>query len=276
MSAVTRFAPSPTGYLHAGNGIAALLCQQWAQAHQAFIWLRIEDIDHTRCRKPYIEAIREDLRWLGFHWHQEAPLQSQRTAAYDAALTELRQRQLIYPCFCSRSDFRQQAPADGDWQCPGRCALLDAAQAKVRMRHQPCAWRLHRQRALDCAGQPLYWQDMEGHQHTVSLHDDPVIGRKDIRYSYHLAVVIDDAAQGISHVIRGMDLLPHTAIHRLLQALLGYPAPLYAHHPLLTDSQGQRLAKTHVSTALRQWRQQGMTGEQARARLWQWWRGQHA
>lgn len=275
MDAVTRFAPSPTGWLHAGNGISALLCQQWAGENEAKLWLRIEDVDVSRCRTPYIHGIREDLHWLGIRWHAEAPLQSARAEAYEAALSALRQREVIYPCFCTRSDFQRQPPTADDWQCPGHCAELTEATYRKRLA-QPHAWRLHRRRALSAIGKPLFWQEIQGRQHPVVLTEDPVIGRKDIRYSYHLAVVVDDAAQQVTHIIRGKDLLPHTGIHRLLQALLGYPAPLYHHHDLLMDAQGQKLAKSRISTALREWRQQGLNGEQARQRLWQWWGAQHA
>jgi len=268
----TRFAPSPSGLLHLGNAYSALRCEQWAKQQQAQLVLRIEDIDHTRCRAPYIQAIRDDLKWLGVGWHHEAPLQSQRHDVYERALKQLEQQELIYPCFCTRSDFTHH-PANNKgesaWQCPQGCALLPSAARQQRMVNQAYAMRLHSATARQCVANDLTWYDHHQQAHDVwtQLHDDPVIGRKDIRYSYHLCVVVDDAEQAITHVIRGMDLLASTAIHRLLQALLGLPSPLYEHHHLLLDDQGQRLAKTAASTALQDLQKKGVTGASLRQQL---------
>jgi len=268
----TRFAPSPTGLLHLGNAYSALCCEQWAKEQQAQLVLRIEDIDHTRCRAPYIQAIRDDLKWLGVTWQDEVPLQSQRLDVYKRALKQLEQQELVYPCFCTRSDFTHQPPNDSpksDWQCPQGCAQLTSAVRQQRMANQPYAMRLHGATARQCVANDLTWHDHQQQPHDVwsQLHDDPVIGRKDIRYSYHLCVVVDDAEQEITHIIRGMDLLPSTAIHRLLQALLDLPSPLYEHHHLLLDNQGQRLAKTAASTALRELRESGTSATSIRQQL---------
>jgi|UPI000378B38C glutamyl-Q tRNA(Asp) synthetase len=268
----TRFAPSPTGFLHLGNAYSACCCERWAKQQQAQLILRIEDIDHTRCRAPYIQAIRDDLTWLGVHWDDEAALQSERLDAYAYALKQLEQQGLVYPCFCTRADFSQpqskHITASG-WQCPHACAQLNSATRLHRMASEPYAIRLHCATAKQSVNSDLTWQDHQGKTHEVwsQLHDDPVIGRKDIRYSYHLCVVVDDAAQGITHVVRGMDLLPSTAIHRLLQALLDVPSPRYEHHKLLLDKQGQRLAKSFSSTTLQDLQKQGVTAANVRQQL---------
>ncbi len=266
---VTRFAPSPTGWLHAGNALSALLCRQWAQAHGGRLWLRIEDIDFTRCRERYVQGIREDLRWLGLCWDAEMPRQSERASHYDAALRRLRERGLLYPCFCTRADFQRQPPMLGAaWRCPGDCARLDTRSREQHLRTRTPAWRLHREKSMEEAGGVPAWRDVDG-IHSACLDHDPVIGRKDIGYSYHLAVVVDDAQQGVTDIVRGIDLQPHTAIHRLLQCLLGYPEPRYHHHPLLREADGQRLAKSHASTPIRRWREQGGSAATLRRELLQ-------
>ncbi|MDQ6979028.1 MAG: tRNA glutamyl-Q(34) synthetase GluQRS [Mariprofundaceae bacterium] len=267
----TRFAPSPTGLLHLGNAYSALYCEQWAKQQQAQLWLRIEDIDHTRCRPPYIQAIRDDLTWLGMSWQNEAPLQSARLHVYEHVLKELQQQDLIYPCFCTRRDFALHSPStvESRWQCPQACAQLSSSARQRQMAQKSYAMRLNCAVARHGTASDLAWQDHQQQYHHVwdELNADPIIGRKDIRYSYHLCVVVDDAEQGITHIIRGMDLLPSTAIHRLLQALLSLPSPLYAHHPLLLDNQGQRLAKRVASTALQAMRETGVSAASVRQKL---------
>jgi len=273
----TRFAPSPTGYLHVGNAYSALICQQWAEEHGAELLLRIEDIDHTRCEKAFIQALMDDLAWLGMRWSGHVRHQSDFLGVYQDALERLREMEVIYPCFCSRRHIRNEiermglAPhADNPANAyPGLCRRLNWRQRRQRMRSEPFAWRLDIAAAFARLGEPLSWRDGRGRHHAVhaSAHADEVIGRKDIGISYHLAVIVDDAAQGITHVIRGEDIRPSTGLHRLLQALLGLPEPAYIHHPLLRDSEGNKLSKRHGAPTLRQLRQAGVDPGQLRRAL---------
>lgn len=270
----TRFAPSPTGLLHVGNAYSALTCQHWAERHHAELLLRIEDIDTTRCRQEYAEALIEDLSWLGLDWHGPVRRQSEHTADYVHALERLRNDGLVYPCFCTRTDIRREiarmasAPHAGEHDhYPGTCRHLSREERQHRMLQDAFAWRLDADRALAVTGDRLTWEDGHGRTHPVHIGSDIVIGRKDIGFSYHLAVVVDDALQDITHVIRGSDLAESTGIHRLLQALLGFDPPVYIHHGLLCDRDGQRLAKRHRGTTLRGLRQAGMSAEALRACL---------
>ncbi len=268
----TRFAPSPTGLLHVGNAWSALQCARWAEEHGAELLLRIEDIDHTRCREAFVQAIIEDLDWLGIRFDGRISRQSERLDAYRAALDRLRALGVIYPCFCTRRDIQReiarmgQAPHGQAPVYPGLCRRLGAAEREQRMRRQPFAWRLDVARAQAIAG-PLHWRDERGLRHPVRLRHDEVIGRKDIGFSYHLAVVVDDAEQRITHVIRGEDLRESAPLHRLLQALLGLPEPAYIHHPLLRDASNRRLAKRDGDTTLRGLREAGVNPERLRAWL---------
>ncbi|MFQ5582515.1 MAG: tRNA glutamyl-Q(34) synthetase GluQRS [Mariprofundaceae bacterium] len=262
----TRFAPSPTGLLHIGNAYSVLVCQQWAKTHAADLLLRIEDIDYTRCRPEYAEAILSDLDWLGLKWDTPVHYQSQGLARYREAIDVLRRLGVIYPCFCTRRHIQEEikrmgaAPhaEDETLHYPGICRVLPVSEREQRMRHELFAWRLDAARALEAIGKPLSWRDEHGKRHPVHLHGDLVIGRKDIQFSYHLAVVVDDAKQGITHVIRGRDLQASTAIHRILQHLLGLPEPVYIHHALLQDTHGQRLAKRNQATTLQSLRTMGI------------------
>ncbi len=261
MSSVTRFAPSPTGWLHVGNAYSALICQQWAERHRARLLLRIEDIDTTRCREEYMRAIADDLAWLGIRWHGEIRRQSEHLADYRRALARLRDMGFVYPCFCTRGQIREEiarmgaAPhaEDAFPPYPGSCRRLTHQERTARMRHTRPAWRLDVARALACAPTGLSWRDGEGKRHPVApaLTSDVVVARKDVGVGYHLAVVVDDAAQGVTHVIRGEDLRPFAALHRLLQALLDLPETVFIHHRLLRDTTGRRLAKREASTTLR-------------------------
>ncbi|MCF7821103.1 MAG: tRNA glutamyl-Q(34) synthetase GluQRS [Mariprofundaceae bacterium] len=270
----TRFAPSPTGLLHAGNAYSALICQQWAEKHDAELMLRIEDIDHTRCRDEYATRLVEDLHWLGLQWQGDILKQSEHQSRYRSALEQLREMGVIYPCFCSRKHVREEiermglaphAEDIGD-PYPGICRQIDLHQRHERTQHERFAWRLDCTSAIKQVGESLTWSDGHGHHHAVNLSalGDLVIGRKDIGISYHLAVVVDDAWQGITHVIRGEDLLTSTAVHRLLQALLGLPTPTYIHHSLLVDSDGRRLAKRGEVTTLKYLRDGGITAASLR------------
>jgi len=262
----TRFAPSPTGLLHVGNAYSALHCQSWANQHAAELILRIEDIDHTRCREEYADALLEDLRWLGLQWPEPVLYQSRNLAAYRDAIEKLHAMEAIYPCFCTRKSIQQEiermgrAPHAGEHGefYPGTCRSLSMHQRRQRMQDGVFAWRLDMARALELAGDPLMWRDGDGLHHAVHLQHDSLIGRKDIGISYHLAVVVDDAAQGVSHVIRGEDLRDSTPLHRLLQALLDLPDPTYIHHSLLRDANGERLAKRINSTTLKSLREAGV------------------
>jgi glutamyl-Q tRNA(Asp) synthetase len=271
----TRFAPSPTGLLHVGNAYSALQCQRWAEQHHAELLLRIEDIDTTRCRPAYADALIEDLSWLGLHWQGPVRRQSEHAADYAQALARLRDMGIAYPCFCTRAEIRREiarmasAPHAGEQgeHYPGTCRHLSREERQRRMVQASFAWRLDAERARTIAGDELTWTDGHGRRHPVHIGSDIVIGRKDIGFSYHLAVVVDDAIQGVTHVIRGSDLAESTGIHRLLQALLGLDPPVYIHHALLCDDEGQRLAKRHRGTTLRGLRQAGMTAEMLRACL---------
>lgn len=271
----TRFAPSPTGYLHVGNAYSALLCQQWAEQHTARCMLRIEDIDSGRCRRDFTEAIVEDLDWLGLHFHGHVRYQSDHLQTYTQALKRLQALEVIYPCFCTRKRIQAEiahmgiAPHDTDQAppYPGLCRSLSPSQRIRRMQHELFAWRLDMAAAMHLIGPALSWRDGHGHHHPVHAHSDVVIGRKDIGISYHLAVVVDDDEQGISHVIRGEDLLASTPIHCLLQALLKLPSPVYSHHRLLLDRAGHRLAKRHHAPTLRELRARGVAPERLRQYL---------
>lgn len=265
----TRFAPSPTGLLHVGNAYSALICQQWAKAHQAELLLRIEDIDFTRCRPEFIANMYEDLSWLGLKWPQPVRIQSEHFDDYRQAIHDLRELSLIYPCFCTRKSIQQEmekmglAPHADDpaTRYPGICRELSLTEQLLRMEQDPFAWRLDIKKAMAGLEQPLHWHNEKGQSHRVEIDHDVVIGRKDISFSYHLSVVVDDAIQGITHIIRGEDLKASTGIHRLLQKLLDLPEPTYLHHGLLQTPNGERLAKRHSSTTLRSLRAMGVKPE---------------
>jgi glutamyl-Q tRNA(Asp) synthetase len=267
---VTRFAPSPTGYLHLGHVRSAL--EGWRAARQAggrFL-LRLEDIDHTRCRAEYAAAIVEDLAWLGLDWDGPIRRQSEHFADYRAALARLEEARLLYPCFCTRRVIQAEiARAGGAPQgesgtpYPGICRHLSAAErAEKRALAADYALRLDVVAAMARTG-PLAWsEDGRRVEAQPSTLGDVVLARKEMPTSYHLAVTLDDALQGVTLVTRGADLSAATHIHRLLQALLGLPTPRYRHHPLLTDAAGRRLAKRDRALSIRAMREAGMTPAQ--------------
>ena len=260
---VTRFAPSPTGRLHVGHGWSALMAHDMARAAGGAFRLRIEDIDGTRSRPEHVAAIVEDLRWLGVRWDGDAVFQSERLATYDAALGQLRDMGLLYPCFCTRADIQASlsAPHGPDGPVyPGTCRPLTESERTRRIAGgEPHAWRIDMGQAAARAG-PLAWTalpfpsapDAAGKKVAARpvAHGDVVLARKDAPASYHLSCTLDDAAMGVTHVLRGEDLRGATDIHRLLQALLGLPSPAYIHHPLLVGADGRRLAKRDGSIAL--------------------------
>lgn len=265
MAVRTRFAPSPTGRLHLGHAWSAILAYDFAREHDGAFTLRIEDIDGTRSRPEHAEAILRDLAWLGLGWDGDVLFQSGRLALYEAALARLRGMGLLYPCFCTRADIAASASAPHGPEgvlYPGTCRGLVAPDLS-----RPHCWRLDVAtgfaRALRGAD-PLEWHD--AFAGTVGADPlslgDVVLARKDAPASYHLAVTIDDAAQCITHVVRGVDLFHATHIHRLLQALLGLPTPEYRHHSLLLGPDGTRLAKRHGAPTLEGLR---LAGEDGRA-----------
>lgn len=268
---VTRFAPSPTGLLHLGHACSALLAYNFAQARAGRYLLRIEDIDTERCRSEFTTALLEDLSWLGLIWEEPVRVQSQHMADYQAALERLTALGLLYPCFCTRADIAASGAAPQGPDGPiyaGTCRhLLPETVAARQAAGQAFALRLDVRRAIAHTG-PLVWQDaLRGPVVADPLSlGDVVLARKDIPASYHLAVTVDDALQGVSHVIRGEDLWASTHIHRLLQALLGLPVPQYHHHRLVTDSNGLRLAKRRGSQSLRDLRAGGMSPADVRQR----------
>lgn len=272
---VTRFAPSPTGLLHLGHAHAALFAEQAARAAGGRFRLRIEDLDGTRCRAEFTAAIFRDLAWLGLSWEEPVRRQSDRFADYRVALDELSARGLLYPCFCTRrqilaevarSPSAPQGPTESIY--PGTCRALEPATARARMETgEPYALRLDMHRALGLAG-PLNWHDRARGWIAARPEDfgDIVLARKETPASYHLAVVLDDAAEGVTLVTRGQDLFPATHIHRLLQALFDLPVPDYHHHPLIADETGRRLAKRDGALSLASLREQGLGPEEVRRR----------
>lgn len=268
---VTRFAPSPTGAMHLGNAFSALFGWQRAQANGGRFLLRIEDIDTTRCRPAHEAALIEDLRWLGVDWDGPVWRQSERLGVYAGALARLRGMGLAYPCFCTRADIAAAAsaphgPAGPIY--PGKCRGLSDAERAARMAGGGHAWRLDVAAALAVTGR-LWWHDAEAGRvaATPEAGGDIVVARKDIGTSYTLAVVVDDAAQGVTEVVRGRDLFEATHVQRLLQAVLGLPEPGYCHHRLIIDADGKRLAKRDGATTIREMREAGATQEMVREML---------
>jgi glutamyl-Q tRNA(Asp) synthetase len=263
MQPVFRFAPSPNGHLHLGHAFSALTDYARCRAAGGRFLLRIEDIDRTRCRPEYETAIYEDLAWLGLRWETPVRRQSEHMADYAAALERLTAMGLIYPSFMSRAAIAAAGGAtdpDGAPVYPGIDRDLSAAEAEARIASgAPYALRLRMDRAVATTG-PLTWQEDDA---TVAADPaawgDVVIARKETPTSYHLSVVIDDAAQGITHVVRGRDLYHATSVHVLLQRLLDLPSPVYHHHRLILDAGGRKLSKSDRDTSLRSLRQSGKT-----------------
>jgi glutamyl-Q tRNA(Asp) synthetase len=267
-SVVTRFAPSPTGLLHLGHVYALKVAVGFAKERGGHCLLRIEDIDFTRCREIYVEKMMEDLNWLGYEFN-EVVRQSSRQAEYSLAMTQLKQMGVVYPCFCTRKrlgvEVNLGAPQEGDAvvkKYDGYCRGMSDVECQLRIeRNENVAWRLNIQKCRDLVGDDLMIEDlMKGcHRVTWDELDDVIIARKDIGISYHLAVVIDDAWQGVTHVTRGEDLLSSTPIHRILQALLKLPVPVWYHHRLIRDEGGKRLAKRDSARSIQSLRDAGMS-----------------
>lgn len=274
-TAIFRFAPTPNGPLHLGHARSAILNFEAARASGGRFLIRIEDIDATRCRPEFEAAILEDLAWLGLDWERPVRRQSEHMADYAAALARLEEKGLVYPSFESRAELRravEQRPGwprdpDGAPLFPfTRETMSDAVRERRRAAGEPYALRLDMKAALAEVGQPLSWQE-EGEGVIAAdpaAWGDVVIARKEVPTSYHLAVVVDDALQGITHVVRGADLRPSTSVHRLLQHLLGLPAPLYRHHALVLDAEGRKLSKSLGAPSLAGLRAQGVAPAEVR------------
>ena len=268
-SVVTRFAPSPTGLLHAGHAWSALFAYESAKKEGGRFLLRIEDIDFTRCRREFETALMEDLAWLGITWDQPVRRQSDHLADYSLAVQRLQSMNLLYPCFCTRRDIQREIEQAGGAPhgfegplYPGICRRLSEDERQARMSSgEQFALRLDLQRALEHVGHELEWIDLAAGTQKAQpeLLGDVVLVRKDIGSSYHLAVVHDDALQGVTRITRGMDLFEATHLHRLLQALLDLPTPEYHHHSLIVDSDGRRLAKRDNAPTIRSLREQGVS-----------------
>ena len=275
---VFRFAPSPNGYLHLGHALSALTNADMARGTGGRLLLRIEDIDATRCRPEYERAIYDDLAWLGIAWENPVRRQSEHFADYRSALAALEAMNLVYPSFESRAEVaalvaaqQQDAPwprdPDGAPLYPGTAKSLPPSERARRIAAgEPYALRLDMAAAIARVGPPTWTEtgsDTAAEPDIVAAapHEwgDVILARKETPTSYHLAVVVDDARQGVTHVVRGRDLLRATAVHRLIQALLGLPAPAYHHHRLVLDATGRKLSKSTLATGLRELRAQGMT-----------------
>jgi len=296
----SRFAPSPTGLLHIGHAWSAILAHDRARQAGGRFLLRIEDIDGTRSRPEFVEAILSDLEWLGLSWDGPVLFQSERLPFYAEALDRLKAMELLYPCFCTRAEIAASLSAphgDAGPVYPGTCRHLASGERNRRMAGEQHAWRLDMARAI--ASLPAVTPDLfrgppgnkaqdprgndvaakwmpEQARHdgrltwhdeiagdviaTPEIHGDVILARKDAPASYHLAVTIDDAAQGVTHIVRGRDLFAATHVHRLLQALLDLPTPIYRHHALLADTTGERLAKRNKAPTLESMRDAGMDG----------------
>jgi glutamyl-Q tRNA(Asp) synthetase len=266
---VTRFAPSPSGRLHLGHAYSAAIGHARARESGGKFRLRIEDLDRTRCRPEFVDGIFEDLRWLGLECDEPVLVQSQRTAAYEAALDELKGRGLVFACFCTRADIAQSLTAphgDAATSYPGTCrALPDDPERRVSTPH---CWRLNSAKALELTGLPS-WIEANGQRFTAAAADigDAILARKDAPASYHLSCVVDDAESGVIMVVRGADLRASTPVQRLLQQLLGLSEPAYLHHPLVTHEDGRRLAKRDLAPTLAAMRESGVDGPRLAADL---------
>ncbi len=269
---VTRFAPSPTGFLHLGHASAALIAHRRARANGGRFLLRIEDIDATRCRPEYEAAILEDMAWLGIVPDGPVRRQSAHLAEYAKVLDSLRTIDLLYPCFCTRTGIARSgvAPHGPDGPVyPGTCACLAPDRAAARIAAgEPHGWRLRTARALQAVG-PLHYEEERGGRVACNplAFGDVVLARKDCPGSYHLCVTHDDWVQGVTLVTRGQELRAATDIHRLIQTLMGWPAPAYAHHPLVRDAAGLKLSKRDGALSLRRMRAQGITPGEVLRRL---------
>jgi glutamyl-Q tRNA(Asp) synthetase len=279
---IFRFAPSPNGYLHLGHALSALLNNDRARAAGGRLLLRIEDIDGTRCRPEFETAIYEDLEWLGIEYEKPVRRQSEHFGEYRAALERLASEELVYPAFESRAEIARLAAARGaNWPrdpdgaplYPGSARELSPSERQHKIESgEPYALRLDLQKALARIEKPLTWIETgDGGPHEIAASPERwgevILGRKETPASYHLACVLDDALQGITHIVRGLDLYEATSIHRLLQEILSLPAPAYHHHRLILDEEGKKLAKRDPSTTLRDLRANGWSSTDVRRQV---------
>lgn len=289
MTDITRFAPSPNGWLHLGHAYSAIFASDTAKTLGGRFLLRIEDIDLGRCRPEYLQGIYDDLEWLGLTWEEPVRRQSEHFASYEAALKKLRDMGLAYPCFATRKEIndaietsgighaRWPVDPDGAPLYPGLYKDLPSAELnRLMWEGRTYAWRLDMEKALTKAeeinGGPISFieegQGPRGQSGRLPIEPlrfgDVIIARKDVPTSYHLAVTVDDAIQNVTVVTRGQDLFPATYVHRLLQILLGLPEPRYRHHALIRDETGRRLSKTAKDKALCELRLSGTTVNEIR------------
>jgi glutamyl-Q tRNA(Asp) synthetase len=275
---ILRFAPSPNGALHLGHAYSALINERIAAEINGCLLLRIEDLDRTRCKPQFVAAIIDDLAWLGLRFPAPPRRQSEHGDDYAKALMRLDQQGLVYPCFCSRAEVKRasagQHDPDGAPFYPGTCRALSQAKVRERLaRGEKAASRLDMKRAIDAAPAGLCWAEYGEGAVPLRLSASPgvwgdvVLRGRDLAASYHLAVVVDDALQGVTDVARGHDLLAATAVHRLLQALLGLAEPRYRHHRLVLDRDGAKLSKSRQSVSLAELRATGLAPDGVRAAL---------
>lgn len=280
MNVVTRFAPSPSGLLHLGHAYSALRAWDFARQARGRFLLRIEDIDFNRCRPEFEARLKEDLAWLGIRWEEPVRRQSDHPGDFLVSTGRLEAMGVIYPCFCTRKEILAEIARAGSAPhgfegpvYPGLCRGLSPDEKAVKMAsRQGFALRIDLEKALALTGRELEWTDLEHGRVVTTEADwrsigDVVLARKDIQTSYHVAVVTDDAGQGVTHVIRGLDLFPSTHLHILLQTLLGLPHPVYLHHQLVRDESGKRLAKRDEAETLASLREKGVTPGEIRTRL---------
>ncbi len=267
---VFRFAPSPNGQLHLGHALSALLNRDLARAAGGRFLVRIEDIDPGRSKRGFEAQIFDDLAWLGIDWEKPVRRQSEHLHEHRLALDFLNRRGVLYPCFCTRGDIRAASSAgpkdpDGAPIYPGTCRHLTAAERAQRIsRNEPYVLRLDMARALSFLRTPLVWTESGDGETEQEVEADPgawgdvVLARRDVATSYHLAVTVDDAAQGVTHVVRGKDLYHATSVHRLLQEMLDLRAPVYRHHRIILGKDGKKLSKSDGAESLRVMRGTGM------------------
>ncbi len=285
---VFRLAPSPNGQLHLGHAYSALLNQNFAIRMDGRLLLRIEDIDTVRCTPEFEAGVLADLKWLGVSWDGPVRRQSEHFAEYETCLRKLEREGLVYPAFMSRGEIRVHIAEQGavglDWLrdpdgvpiYPGLDKALSLKKrAALIAEGKPFAWRLDMTEALARIGQSLEWTELSGDDLSQSLAvdaraeawGDVILARRDAPTSYHLSVVVDDALQGVTHIVRGLDLFDATAVHRILQELLGLPRPAYHHHSLILGPDGRKLSKSFRDTGIAVLRNQGETPETIRARV---------
>ncbi|MEM9343794.1 MAG: tRNA glutamyl-Q(34) synthetase GluQRS [Pseudomonadota bacterium] len=272
----TRFAPSPTGPLHLGHAFSALLAHDMARSEGGEFLLRVEDIDQSRARPEWEALIYEDLHWLGLSWEEPVMHQSERLDTYTAALDDLTSRELIFPCTCTRRDIAEALSAPQEGATPPLGPDGPVYPGTCRSKTEPSANAALRLNMERTASETLHFTETgsgpNGETGTITVNPetlidqvgDIVLARREMGTSYHLSVVLDDAAQGITHVVRGQDLFAATTIHVVLQRLLGLPTPIYHHHRLIRDDTGKRLAKRDDARALRKYREDGLTPDDIR------------